>query len=375
MNLPQRLLLRAAKFAGVHPQDPALAAYFGWGMETEAGPAVTSDNALAVAAVYACVRCVAEGLSGLPLQVFRRRDDDGRDLARDHPLYAILHDRPNRWQTSFEWREMTTAHVLLRGNAYSEIVATGGAAVAELVPLHPDRVRPYWTADGKVAYRYSPARGGQRVILAGEMFHLRGLGLDDDMLCGLNPIQLHRETVGTSMAARTYAGRFLKNDGRPSMIITGVKVAENPEDKANQRKLWQEKLSGANRYGVLTLPTGMEAKAIGLSNVDAQFLETRQFEAVEIARMFRVPPHKIAILDRATFSNIEQQALEFVTDTLMPWAVRWEQAIGRDLFSDRDRETHFAAHNFDGLLRGDLDARSNAYLRGRMGGCSRSTTS
>ena len=260
---------------------------------------------------------------------------------------------------------MLMAHVVLRGNGYAEIIPSAGNPVAELIPLHPDRVRPFWAPDMTVAYEYQPLDGPSRIILGSEMFHVRGLGVDG--LSGLNPIRLHRETIGEDFAAQEYSARFWANDATPSGVL---KIPGTLDDEAGQRlrKSWERQQTGVNRHRPALLEDGLEYEAIGLTREDAQYVESRKFNGVQIARMFRIQPHMIGILDRATFSNIEAQGIEFVVYTMGPWLRRWEQATRRDLFTVASRRTHFSEFLVDGLLRGDRKARGEFYKSGIING-------
>ncbi|MCH8275892.1 MAG: phage portal protein [Armatimonadetes bacterium] len=273
-------------------------------------------------------------------------------------MWEVLHDQPNPTQTSYEFREMLMAHVALRGNGYAEIIPTAGNPVAELIPLHPDRVRPFWAPDKTVAYRYQPLNGPSRIILGAEMFHVRGLGFDG--LSGMSPIRLHRETIGEDFAAQEYSARFWANDATPSGVLK-IEGTLGDEAQARLRKSWEEQQTGANRHRPALLEDGLEYEAIGLTREDAQYVESRKFTGLQIARMFRIQPHLVGILDRATFSNIEAQGIEFVVYTMGPWLRRWEQAARRDLFTAASRRTHFSEFLVDGLLRGDRKARSEFY--------------
>ena len=350
-----------------HPRDPVVAAWWGSGGATAAGVNVTPDVAMRQSAVFACVRVLAETLAAVPLKVYRRLDPRGKEVDRDHRLWTILHDRPNAWQTSFEFREMLMGHVALRGNGYAEIIATGGDPVAQLVPLHPDRVMPFQSVPGgQLAYRYTPLEGASRIILQEEMFHVRGLSSDG--IVGLSPIALHRETIGSAIAAQEYSARFMANDSTPLGVVEMPKTFGSEDDRKAWIKSWQEAHSGVNRGRVAVLEDGMEYKTIGMTHTDAQYIESRKLDDQQIARIFRIQPHKIGILDNATFSNIEHQGLEFLTDTMMPWFVRWEQAIHRDLFTEGGRRTHFAAFDLKAFMRGDSKARSAFYASARQWG-------
>jgi len=345
-----------------HPRDPVIAELFGGTINTASGMVVTPDSAMREAAVYACTRVLAESVAQLPLHVYRRRKNGhGKDRADDHPLYDLLHNRPNRRQTSFEFREWLMGAVVLRGNACSLIVPTGGSAVGELIPLHPELLAIFEAKDGRRAYRYYHASGKEVVYLQDEIFHVSGLSLDGG-ISGLSPITYHRETVGASMAVREFGARLFKNGTHIGTVFEHPgRMSENARD--NLKKSLDSGFSAVMNAGkTLIAEEGMKVAKLGMTSEDAQYLETRKFSRAEIASIFRVPPHKIGDLERATFSNIEQQSIEFVTDSLMPWLVRIEQAISRDLISEKDRKRgFFAEFNVMGLLRGDADARAKYY--------------
>lgn len=379
MNILARMFLRAAKAAGAHPRDPLIAEWFG-GTSTQAGVSVTADNAMQVTAVYACVKVIAETIASLPCIVYRYiAENRGQERDPSHPLYVLLHDRPNRWQTTYEWTVYMLSGFLLRGNAYAEKVATGRRAVSELIPLNPRRVRPVlvdgagnpieeMSADARLVYWYTPASGKARVILQSEMLHVRGITRNG--IVGLSPIELHREAVGDAVATRQYGSRFFANDAQPR---GGVKIPgtfKDLEAVKRFRKSWKDAQGGENQHSVAVFEGGAEWVDIGMSNEDAQFLETRKYQIADIAgRIYRVPLHMVGELDRATFSNIEQQSIEFVRDTIRPYLIMLEQCYRRDLFDVEDwRATHTVEYLADALLRGDTLNRYRAYAVGRQWG-------
>lgn len=334
------------------------------GLMSTAGAQVSPELAQKLTVVFACNKVIAETVGQLPLHLYRRRSDGGRDMATKHPLYNILHTQPNRWQTAIEFREMMQGHATMRGNAYAEMFFKGGY-VSELIPLHPDRVKPELVDARTIRYVYDdPFLGRERIINAGGMFHLKGFGSNG--YTGLNPIEFEREAVGMGLAMQDYGARFYKNNAQPGGWLEYEGHFEDLEAKRKFRSDWEAMHSGTNQHRVAILEYGMKYHELGVRNRDAQFLESRKYTDVEIARIFRVPPHKIGILDKATFSNIEQQSLEFVTDTMMPWLVRWEQAISRDILLDD--EDMFAKFQVQGLLRGDAAARSTYYKEGVING-------
>ena len=332
---------------------------------TSSGMRVSPDSALRLAAVYACVRILAETIASLPLVVYQRRPDGGKDRVTDHWLYRLMAKRPNRFQNPFEWREMLQGHLALRGNAFNQIITNPRGEIIELMPIHPDRVKIELLPSGEYRYRISDRSGSEVILPRGEVWHLRGLSSDG--LMGMSPIELARENLGTALAAQGYGARFFANDAKPTGgWIEFPGSFKDSEAKKVFRESYQQAQSGSNRGKVLVLENGMKFHEVGVTNKDAQFLELRKFQITDVARLFRVPPHMIADLDRATFSNIEQQSLEFVMHTMTPWAERWEASIESELLLEGDDiEIEF---DFANLMRGDAASRSSYYQSGIQNG-------
>ena len=332
---------------------------------TGSGMRVSPDSALRLAAVYACVRILAETMASLPLVVYQRRADGGKDKVTDHWLYRLMAKRPNRYQNPFEWREMLQGHLALRGNAYNQIITNPRGEIIELMPIHPDRVKIELLPSGEYRYRVTDRSGTEVILPRGEVWHLRGLSSDG--LMGMSPIELARENLGMALAAQDYGARFFANDAKPTGgWIEFPGTFKDNEAKKVFRESYQQAQSGANRGKVLVLENGMKFHEVGVTNKDAQFLELRKFQITDIARLFRVPPHMIADLERATFSNIEQQSLEFVMHTMTPWAERWEASIESELLLEGDDiEIEF---DFANLMRGDAASRSSYYQSGIQNG-------
>lgn len=348
------------------PRDPVIAEWWGSSSLTATGLSITPNTAMRSAAVYACVRVLTDTISTLPVHLFEKTPNGGRRQLNDHPLTMLIGGRPHRALTSVQWRQMAMAHVALRGNAYAEIVMANDGRITELVPLPPDRVRAFWAPDGRRAYEYQPEIGPRRILLQSEMLHLMGLSVDG--LKGLNPIELHRETIGLSMAAHEYGARFFGNNAAPKGAL---KMPGTLNDEAAKilRESWERRHKGLeNAHRIAILDAGMEFVPVGMSNEDAQYIQTMGFTAVDITRIFRVPPHKIGILDRATFTNIEHQALEFVTDTVLPIAISFESALNNALLTEEERRIRYFKFNLAGLLRGDFKSRMEGYAIGRNGG-------
>jgi HK97 family phage portal protein len=332
--------------------------YTDLGAISKAGTLVSPETALKISAVYACVKVLAETVASLPLFIYRRRGDGGKDRDASHPLHTRLHYLPNKWQTTYEWREMMMGHVLLRGNAYSEKVRGLDGPSTQLIPKNPDRIKAEQLPNGKIRYTEQQADGTLRTIPQDKMFHLRGLSSDG--ISGLSVIGLMRESVGVAIATESYASRFFSQNAQPRGVLeTDSTLSEEAEDKLARG--WKKANAGPDKsHGTAVLQQGLKWHQISISNEDSQFLETRKFQVNDIARWFRVPPHMIGDLDKATYSNIEFQSLDFVVHTLMPWLRRWETAIHRDLI-ERDKEEYFAEFLVEGLLRGDSKARSEFY--------------
>lgn len=346
-----------------HPSNPSQ-----WLLDlgikpTASGVEVTTEGSLSSVAVYACVRILAETVSSLPLKVYER-NGKAKNEASNHPLYSLLHDLPNREMTSFELRETLMGHVALWGNAYAEIEYNKAGRIIGLWPLRPDRVTVK-RINGQLIY-YVRLDTEEIPLAKQQVLHIRGLGSDGVM--GYSPITLARQAIGLTLATEEFGARFFGNGARPGLILEHPgQLSEQAQDRlkdAIERK--HQGLSNAHR--LMVLEEGMKATEVGIPPEDAQFLETRKFQIGEIARLYRIPPHMLADLERATFSNIEHQSIEFVTHTIRPWLVRWEQAINRDLLLPSERTKYFAEHLIDGLLRGDIASRYEAYATGRING-------
>lgn len=330
--------------------------YMPAGGRTVAGARVSADSAMRLSAVFKCVRVLAETLGMLPLHVYRRLDK-GKERAASHPLAELLQVQPNPWQTAMQWREMKMGHLALRGNAYSRIVFNGAGREEALLPLNPDGMRVEVGPSGLPRYHYTPAGGGrEQVYVFGEVLHIAGLSADGYV--GINPIEFHREAIGAAMATRDYGARYFENDAKPAGWVEFAGKFADAEARQKWRSSWRETYGGQNRNSVAVLENGMKYHEIGVKNTDAQFLDSRKYQDIDIAGLFRMQPHKVGILSEAKWANIEQQSLEFVQDTMLPWCVRWEQCTARDLqFGDG----YFAEFLLQMLLRGDTKTRYEAY--------------
>ena len=338
---------------------------------TTSGKAVTERSAMQMTAVYSCVRILAEAVAGLPLHLYRYNADGGKEKALAHPLYRLLHDEPNPEMSSFVFRETLMTHLLLWGNAYAQVIRNGKNEVVALYPLMPNKMSVDRDENGHLYYTYY--RGPDEAIKNKEfavtlqpsdVLHIPGLGFDG--LVGYSPIAMAKNAIGMAIACEEYGAKFFANGATPGGVLEHPGTIKDPQ---RVRDSWQAAFGGSsNANKVAVLEEGMKYTPISISPEQAQFLETRKFQINEIARIFRVPPHMVGDLEKSSFSNIEQQSLEFVKYTLDPWVIRWEQSIQRSLLSQDEKATYFAKFNVEGLLRGDYQSRMNGYAIGRQNG-------
>ena len=341
---------------------------------TASGKYVTERSAMQMTAVYCCVRILSEAVASLPLQFYRYTDDGGKEKAVDHPLYFLLHDEPNPEMTSFIFRETLMTHLLLWGNAYSQIIRNGKGEVVALYPLMPDRMKVDRDEHGRLYYEYTVydsddvdgRKGTDKVgrtvrLQPHDVLHIPGLGFDG--LVGYSPIAMAKNAIGLAIATEEYGSKFFANGAAPSGVLEHPGTIKDP---SKVRESWQATFGGSgNSNKIAVLEEGMKYTPISISPEQAQFLETRKFQIDEIARIFRVPPHMIGDLEKSSFNNIEQQSLEFVKYT---WVSRWEQAMVRALLTPDEKKKYFFKFNVDGLLRGDYQSRMNGYATARQNG-------
>lgn len=328
------------------------------GSRVAAGVTVNETTALQYSAVYAAIRLLSESVASLPLHTYERLET-GKQRAYGHPVAGLLSTSVNPQLSSYGFRETLMGHVLTYGNGYAEIVRDGFGNPVQLLPITPDRVRVDQDTDGSVTYIVDESIKLSQL----DMFHIAGLGFDG--LVGYSPIQLAKQSIGLGLGSEQFGGSFFGNSARPAGVLTHPNRLSK-EAKENLRDSWRSTYAGADNAGrTAILEEGVQFTSIGLSNEDAQYLQTRQFQVVEIARWYGVPPHMIASMEAATFSNIEHQGIEFVTYSLRPWLVRWEQEIRRKLFLT---ESFFSEFQVDGLLRGDTKTRYDGYRIARETG-------
>lgn len=343
--------------------------FFGkFGSTSASGKVVTPDTALQISTVFACIKVLSETVASLPLNVYKRIEAGGKELATEHPLFPILHDIPNEIQNSYELREMMTGHINLRGNAYALKEVNQLGRIMNLWPLNPVRMEVEVNKEGReLEYKYTTESGQQIAYPAKRIWHVRGFSTDG--LVGLSPITLAANAIGLAISSEDHGSKFFANDATPTGILsTPGKMSEDAGKKLKES--WQEAQSNENKMKTALLHGGLEWKQIGISNQDSQFLETRQFQIEEIARIYRVPSLMINHPDKTnTYASAEQFFLGFVVHVVVPWVKRYEQSINKQLLTDKDRaDGFFAEFNVAGLLRGDVKSRNESYAIGRQWG-------
>lgn len=346
----------------------ALSFLFG---RSTSGKPVNERTAMQTTAVYSCVRILAEAVASLPLHIYQYTDK-GKERVADHPLYSILHDEPNEEMTSFAFRETLMSHLLIWGNAYAQIIRDGAGRVLGLYPLLPNKMQVDRADNGEIIYIYSRdseenpnfSTYGQIYLRRQDVLHIPGLGFDG--LVGYSPIAMAKNAVGMTQACEEYGASFFANGANPGGVLEHPGVLKDP---GKVRESWNAVYRGTNNaHKIAVLEEGMKYQQIGIPPEEAQFLETRKFQINEIARLYRIPPHMVGDLEKSSFSNIEQQSLEFVKYTLNPWVIRWEQSLQKALLLPEEKKEYFIKLNVDGLLRGDYQSRMTGYATARQNG-------
>lgn len=322
------------------------------------GISVTSLNAATISAVYACIRVLADTIASLPLMIYERKSHDEKQLAENHPLYPILHNKPNRWQTSYEFRQMLMGHLLLRGNAYVQKAINSGGKVVSLLPLHPDYMTVSVNKDGSILYEYQPPKLAKKEYTEDQIWHLREMS--DDGIMGIAPGQQCSEALALAMAAEKYGAAFFGNSAIPDGVL---KHPQRLSDKAKQnlRESIADIHGGSrNAWKTMILEEGMDWLKMGIDNESGQFLQIRQFQVEEVARIYKVPVILIGHPNTTmTYASAEQLFLSFAIHTMRPHCIGWEQSINMHLLgNDPD---YFAEFNLDALVRGDLKTRYASY--------------
>lgn len=359
------------------PKDPALAELWN-GPNSASGQNVTSDTAMSVAAVYACTQRISKTLAMLPLNVMRKTKEGGHEIATNHRCHDLVNFKPNPWQTSYDWRLFMQTCFLLRGNGYSEVIYNPGRKQNELVPMHPDRVWPFVVtpngsilymydnsppppAGSKLFYQYFPTNDGSRILEADEVFHIKGVS--NNGIVGRNVVSLMREAIGLSMATEEHGARLFANGAQISKIFTHPSKLNDITYDRLKSELAKNFSGVQNSHKTIIIEDGMKVENISMTNEDAQFLLTRQFELEEIASFIDVP---LMLINRSgdknlTFASAEQILSMFVTLQMNPHYVMWEQQLQKTLLFPNEYGEYYFDFDTDAIMRGDAKSRSEYY--------------
>ena len=335
-------------------------------VSTLSGESVSEDTAMKLAAVYSCIYILSSSMAQLPLHVMRKKNGV-IEKATDHPAYYLLHDNANQWQSSYDWRELKQSHVAGWGNGYSRIIRNKRGVIESLEPAYPWETTLVNNA-GRWVYAVNDADEGPLSVSPENMIHIKAIGSKSKM--GKSLIRQHADTIGLGISALSYGNKFFGGGGRPTGIVT-TKGLLTSDSWKRLKESWKAAAVAlkASDNKTLLLPAELDYKSMTVSPEEAQFLETRKFNRSEIAGLFNVPAHMINDLEKATFSNISEQAIQFVRHTMMPWVVKWEQEINRKLFTEAERRAgYYAKFNLSGLLRGTPKERAEFYHFGIVDG-------
>lgn len=343
----------------IHPKDPALSILFGGGASTSSGVLISESTAMSITAVYAAVNLVAETIAMLPWNMYERTTA-GKQIAINDPRHMLVSDQPNRWQNSFEFREMLVSQLMIRGRAPCEIITNARGDVTDLMPLEPGTFTPFFAPDHTIAFHVQNPDGSRRVLLHDEVVDLRGHPDPNNVLLTLSPIRANSETLGITKAAESYAGSFFGN----GTVVSGVLETDGAlSDSAYARlQQWTQRHQGVARsHNPAILEEGLKWRQTSVSAEDAQLIETRKYQVDDIARIYRIPLYKLGSMDRANFNNVEQQSIDFATDTIVPKIDKITRAVDRGIFSAGERRRYYTQIMIGKLLRGDSKTRSEFY--------------
>jgi HK97 family phage portal protein len=329
------------------------------GGTTKAGVTVTHDSAMTTSAVWGCVRVLSETVGSLPVAIYKSDSNGNAERAPDHPLARVLLGSPNANMTSQEMFEAMMVSLALAGNAYAIIERSTRGDVISITPYPAQMFTPELTPRGAVVYKFAPPDGQAETLPAEKVWHVKGFGSNG--LVGYSPVSYARQAIGMALATEDFGATFFRNGAKATGIITAKEFLTDKQRAATREGLEKFWSGLVNAHKVQLLEGGMTYQNVVMPLEDAQFLETRKFQITEICRMYRVPPHMVADLDRATFTNIEQQTQDFLQYTLLPYFVRFEQSAQKRLFKPGERGTFSIKFNPEGLLRGDSAARAQLY--------------
>jgi len=334
---------------------------------TGKGHPVNAASAVKVAAVIRCVDVIAKTMASLPLHLYRETAT-GKAKATEHPAYKLLWRLPNPETTAYEFWHMYVFNLLLTRGAYAKIVRDPRGYIRQLWNIPTALITPGRNSVSGERYISVDMGGGKADILReGDFMFTPGLRFGS-ATAPEDPIHIASEVLGLTLALNSYAKDFFENGSNLGGLVY-YPTALSDDAYRRFKESWQATYAGIlNQHKIGFLEDGAKFEGLGKDPTDAQALESRKFEVTEICRLFGVPPHKVFDLDRATFSNIEQQNIEYVQESVAPMAVRLEQTIYKDLLTEREQADHYAKFAVNGLLRGDMAGRTAYYSSARQNG-------
>jgi HK97 family phage portal protein len=331
---------------------------------TYSGVEITDKTALQISVFWSCTKILAEDVATLPVFLYKKADK-GKIKAENHNLYQILKDEPNNEMLSINFLEMLMVNILLWGNCYIHKIYNNAGEIIELWPLYSQYMEIKRDKSGNLYYKYNESNN-KKEFSKDEIINIVGLSIDG--IQGLSIIKYAAQSLGLTISTEKFGSSFFKNGSKPSGTLE-LPEGKRCNDKSQVRTEWNQLYTGTENAGkIAILENGMKYKQIGIPPEDAQFLQTRQFQIPEVCRWFRMPPHKAGDLSNATFSNIEHQSIEYVSNTLRPWLVRFEKSLSKGLLTQKEKKKFFIQFNVDGLLRGDFNTRMQGYATARQNG-------
>ncbi|MGG4774838.1 phage portal protein [Paenalcaligenes sp. Me52] len=337
------------------------------GVRSAAGQDVNAKSAMAIPVLQNCVSLLAESIAQLPIELYRRLPDGGREAATDHPLYKILKYRPNPWQTSFEYREFSQMSAGLRGNSYSYIERDGGGVITGLYPMDPDNITVWKGSDLCPYYQIA---GSDERLPQRYFHHVRWMSFDNYV--GASPIALHANAIGYSLALAEYSAKSFVNGTALSGVLERPRESPAIKDQKIVDAItddWQSRFGGSGNKGkVAMLQEGMTFKPLSMSNVDADLIKALTLTGADMARIWKIPLPMLAVMEGATYNNVENLQIQFVIYALLPWIRRHESAMQRDFLRLDEMDELYIEFNIGGLLRGNQEARYKAYAIARQWG-------
>lgn len=340
------------------------------GEKTTAKIIVNEEKALSIGAYFSCIKVIAETMAQMDLEVVEKVGKATR-ANTSHPNYWLLHAEPSPNYNRFEWVQAMVMWACSWGNGYSEIVRDRFANAVEFRLLEEYCVTPKMTERGKLYYEYQDHKGNTRIILAENMIHLKNIGTNG--LVGMSTAQVQREALANGLAKQQHEGAFYANGAKASGVLM-TPGTMGPKETKNLKESFNKETEGArNRFKTIILEEGVKYQQLTIPQNDAQFLESKKFDRSEVCGWFRVPPHKIGDLEKANYSNIEQQDRSFAKDVAVPWSTRFQQELDRKIFFEAERGKFMSRFNLDDLIKGDIKTRYEVYAQGVQWGILRPT--